>query len=389
MTKPFVGLVGYAARPLFLVSLSGGGFRAALYHAGVLRALHEAGMLEATRRKRIVFINAVSGGAIPALIWDAFGRAPVGDRLWPEKLLLDLVTSVPRGRLNWKVRGSNSWRKFLISWWDRHTGGIELSDNFGVTTFVELLDYLTGSIHVACGADLLKPDNELYKTGLNFWRFEIAGLTRRSAMPLFMAAATAFPIYFKRWTSVPDKSGKRHELLDAGLIDNLGAQAFMPFFGGEAPAWEIQEGSSWFLSNAGARMAIPSTAATPEWETGVGRLSLLDRIFRYTGDLAQPAYERMIMSLVRDHTNFDVYGVRIGTLAEEEPWMRTRSLPDENAVARLPTALSRMKRENAVCVMLQGAQTASFALKLPPEARNNLREELLALAQSPARRDPD
>lgn len=51
------------------VALSGGGYRAAAFHLGVLRGLRAAGLLE-----RVAVVSGVSGGALLAAAWVALGR---------------------------------------------------------------------------------------------------------------------------------------------------------------------------------------------------------------------------------------------------------------------------------------------------------------------------
>ena len=57
------------------LALSGGGFRATLYHLGVVRFLRDAGILP-----RVTHITAVSGGSILgahlALNWDRYCGTP-------------------------------------------------------------------------------------------------------------------------------------------------------------------------------------------------------------------------------------------------------------------------------------------------------------------------
>ena len=86
------------------------------------------------------------------------------------------------------------------------------------------------------------------------------------------------------------------------------------------------------------------------------------------------------MDLVNAYTPFDVMGVRIGYLPDPEPpWHVTASLPDQTAVSLVPTSLSRMSRDDAVCVTLQGAQTASFAARWDEARRERLKADLLSL----------
>src|SRR5277367_2772500 len=57
------------------LALSGGGFRASLYHLGLLRFLRDAGILS-----QVTHITAVSGGSVVAahlvLNWDRYNGSP-------------------------------------------------------------------------------------------------------------------------------------------------------------------------------------------------------------------------------------------------------------------------------------------------------------------------
>jgi hypothetical protein len=104
------------------------------------------------------------------------------------------------------------------------------------------------------------------------------------------------------------------------------------------------------------------------------------KLLKSNTDLAQPVYEDMILKLVGDYTNFSIQATRIGLLpASEDPWLVTKSLPNSDAVRALPTAFARIKREDAVCVILQGAQTASRAIALSEDVRNKIRDSLMSL----------
>src|ERR1700716_4487235 len=67
---------GHALQSGIALALSGGGFRAMLFHAGALMRLNELGVLSAVAR-----ISSVSGGSIAsgylACVWDKLG-APDG-----------------------------------------------------------------------------------------------------------------------------------------------------------------------------------------------------------------------------------------------------------------------------------------------------------------------
>jgi predicted acylesterase/phospholipase RssA len=49
------------------ICLSGGGYRAALFHLGALRRLHEVGVLQ-----QITDVSSVSGGSLRSALWSEF-----------------------------------------------------------------------------------------------------------------------------------------------------------------------------------------------------------------------------------------------------------------------------------------------------------------------------
>src|SRR4051794_19555633 len=65
---------GHALEPGLAIALSGGGFRAMLFHAGALMRLNELGVLS-----RVARISSVSGGSIAAgylaFVWKKLGAA--------------------------------------------------------------------------------------------------------------------------------------------------------------------------------------------------------------------------------------------------------------------------------------------------------------------------
>ena len=175
-----------------LISLSGGGFRSALFNAGVLRVLHEKGLLDVSTdiRPRNVIVSAVSGGSIPAALWDRFLKSEQFQlspkALLPESELLRLVTTCPKllGKLNWHLRGwgifaQRSWRQFLSKWWETisltpydpkffSASGpfIVPGDSQYFPTFVlETLDFNSGDVVMYCNGEYFKPNVEFFKNG--------------------------------------------------------------------------------------------------------------------------------------------------------------------------------------------------------------------------------
>ena len=92
------------------LTLSGGGFRATLFHLGVVRLLADAGLLA-----RVKHICSVSGGSILAahlvLNWDRYNGAPAQFEAAAEELL-GFIRADIRGRIvrRWLVSCASLWR---------------------------------------------------------------------------------------------------------------------------------------------------------------------------------------------------------------------------------------------------------------------------------------
>ncbi len=114
--------------------LSGGGFRASLFHLGVMRGLHRVGVLE-----RIDSISAVSGGSIVAAAYGiAVARAQKEEREFDFDVFeQEMVTCIRRG-----VRGAVVRRlfdpRFAYQWYvRRHTRTDLLADEYRRVLFGE------------------------------------------------------------------------------------------------------------------------------------------------------------------------------------------------------------------------------------------------------------
>ena len=374
---------------LRMISLSGGGYRAMLYHAGVMRVLADEGWLDAPGQSTV--LCAVSGGSITANVWDLnLSREPEStnqEPLWPERMLLRLLELSPRlgGRVGTYVRNQirrSHWQNVLAHWWHaveasfaevckpkRHPMGIDRrppSDG-GLCVLTEAVNFLNGQVYVFNRSSIVIPDRELFKSGKSFseTRFE-NGLT-----PFALRAATALPGYFRPVRIALSTNIKDYQtgatLVDAGLIDNLAMHPLLPLLTKNSAGESIvQRGDTWLLFNAGkpdpligalGGVILPSNRRH--------RLSLTDRIFRLTGDLAQPNYVFGLTRLINDYTPLEVRGTRIDVPTQEEPlWLPTKHLPDAAAVAAVATSVNRMRREDAIGIMSWGAQSACGLLGL-------------------------
>lgn len=374
-------------RKFKFVSLSGGGYRAALYNAGVLRALHAANILYDAD----MIVNAVSGGSIPAVLWRHYLKAgPNWPTYWPEDALLELVSSTPRlgGRFNWTLRGlhfrsTKAWQKFLENWWAR-LPTLPKGSGGEPTFLIEALNYHTGE----------------------FWSFDRHGFapatrnylkTRTSIDAIAMseiqaiAVATAFPILFQGLsTHYPRNPHRTVHLKDAGLVDNMAIMPLLPILRHDHVHSPVGTVERWILSNAGSPLAVTSSFEGAFMPGGLGRpskIGLIDHLFRLTGDLAQPAFVHQLAGILRDYAGVKFIGVALGTSADgEAPWCVNSRF---KAPSNMSTHLGYVSKAAALCVMAEGAQAMSKALLLNglinPNQRSNLEQFMTELANSVGR----
>lgn len=412
-----------------LISLSGGGYRAALYNAGVLRAFDVADSLH----RPDLIVNSVSGGTIPTMIWREFLRSGQKSRddPWPEHTLLDLVLSSPTfgGPINWHIQWAvwsiiaslylgyasfqyldncciaiivsfialialiwhaggearRKWTKFLDAWWTRHR--LEPSP-LGLNPFftIEALDYLSGSSWMYDNECLVPATRHNFKTRSPFDRIPMS-------VPRAIATATAFPPLFPG-TKIPDgKNGKDVYLFkDAGVIDNVAMLPLLRIMERVPPLGERLGGVDfWFISDAGAPMPIPDSAAlSAQGNTRVAKsVGLLDHIFRLTGNLAQPRFVKAITDMLEGYAGIRTMFIGIGVSIPEgeSPWIAAFS-SKELEPADVGTSLAGMSRNQALRILSEGAQAASAVLvregMMLPAKRQELKQFIDRLKALPS-----
>jgi predicted acylesterase/phospholipase RssA len=394
---------GLRRAPTALFSLSGGGFRAALFHAGVLRGAHSLGLIESGIGNQAV-VNAVSGGAIPALIWDRFLRTAYRRRAsnewWPERAILELVVNAPAvgGQFNWLVRRltlSSGWLAYLNAWWTRNAtqlGACGPSAS-GTHFFVQALDFLHGDTWVHAGDRFVLPKREFYKTG------DASSYIADVSVPEAIAAATAFPILFPPMRVVTH-GVLEHELMDAGLIDNLALHGFLSIFSGPQSLLPADKQHLWILSDAGRAMAKPDTTSHTTAPRTTKRIGLVDRIMRLTGDLAQPSYQAWIVEMLRHHAHLRAVGLRLGitprlyppevrTQGAEpveaplpKPWTLGSSLRTPEDAVAVPTGLFPLSIHDAAFIIALGAQACINVLAERTATVDSLHLEFMEFIRS-------
>jgi len=239
------------------LALSGGGFRATLYHLGLIRFLYDAGILP-----HVTDITAVSGGSIIAahlgLNWGRYtGSASEFDAAARELLVLVRLDVrnriVRRYGLGFALRGPRR----LLGWSNRRltrTGLLEYHYEkylYGDTSLFQLPE---------------NPRLHLLATNLSEGRlcsFQREGLWmigRQSSqsfrvdhlriglatVPMAVAASSAFPGFFPPMeltgADVGARSGEfgRQAFTDGGVFDNLGVRMFrfLALSRNEEPRWD-------------------------------------------------------------------------------------------------------------------------------------------------------
>jgi predicted acylesterase/phospholipase RssA len=225
------------------LALSGGGFRATLFHLGLARFLRDAGLLA-----KVTHITSVSGGSIFAahllLNWDRYNGSPCDFDAAASELIrfirMDVRNRVARRfPLLLPLRGARralglSNRKLT------RTGLLEYHYGkylYGDTSLFELperpvLHILATNLSEGCLCSFSRNGLLMIRRqsgyGLRIQRLQ-AGL---ATVPMAVAASSAFPGFFPplllTGTDVGATAGDfgRHAYTDGGVFDNLGVRMF-------------------------------------------------------------------------------------------------------------------------------------------------------------------
>ncbi len=181
---------------LFVLSLSGGGTRAAAFSYGVLEELQRTDIVVNGKRRRLIdevdLITGVSGGSFTALAYALYG-----DRLFSEYEERFLKRDV-QGTLVSRALNPLNWHKFIGGSAGRSELAAEFYDEilFEGATFADLLDK-PGPVALATGTDLstgsrlvfFQNDFDLLCSDLNTVRLSRAAATS-SAVPVVLSPVT-------------------------------------------------------------------------------------------------------------------------------------------------------------------------------------------------------
>src|SRR5271165_1412235 len=227
----------------FGLALSGGGFRAVLYHLGLVRFLRDAGILP-----RVTHISAVSGGSVIAahlvLNWDRYNGSPNEFEAAASELLsfvrLDVRNRIMR---RFPLTLPLRWPRRLLGRSNRkltRTGLLEYHYEkylYGDVSLFELpekpqLHILATNLSEGCLCSF-------HRNGLLMVRRQPGSTVRLdriqvglATVPMAVTASSAFPGFFPplelTGADVGASAGEfgRQAYTDGGVFDNLGVRMF-------------------------------------------------------------------------------------------------------------------------------------------------------------------
>lgn len=274
--------------------LSGGGFRAALFHAGALRRLNELGVLS-----RVRTISSVSGGSIAsgllATVWTRLERD--GERftnlepLFEQPLRTFCGRNIRNGPLLWGRLDARNWPRLLSSAfsatdllafeYERLLGPVRLSALPARPHFV----FCAANLETGVSFELSARSVGDYVLGYA----EPGGFTLAEAV----AASSSFPFAFPPLVRAVDvdaftggdrkavasgfRPGPRVALTDGGVYDNMGLE----------PAWKTH--ATVLVSDGGTPFEI--LARTRTW-----LLPRLQRSFQVVANQALAVRKRWLIA---------------------------------------------------------------------------------------------
>lgn len=294
------------------LALSGGGYRAMLFHTGALCRLNELGWLS-----RLTTVSSVSGGSIIAGV---LGYS------WPKLRFVDGVAEnfheevvapirrLARTRLDIPI----TLRAMVNPW---RSAGEELARAYAKHLFGD-----------CCLADLDPAGPQFVFTATNlqdgalWWFFRQHGPHGNIPLATAVAASSAFPPMLSPVVihdPLSDEKGQHIVLSDAGVYDNLGLD---PVEGHETV----------LVSDAGKRMKITRDVKR-DW--GRQLLRVLDVIDNQVRELRRGA-------LLKSYVEKDFAGTYWGTYVDLENFELPDALPapvgQTHTLAETPTRLTKM-----------------------------------------------
>jgi predicted acylesterase/phospholipase RssA len=225
------------------LALSGGGFRASLYHLGVVRFLRDAGILS-----QVTHITSVSGGSVLgahlALNWDRYNGSPDEFDAVANELLAFIRMDI-RNRITrrFPLTLPLRWARWLVGRSNRkltRTGLLEYHYEkylFGDVSLFELperprLHVLATNLSEGCLCSFTRDGLLMVRGGPGgLYHLERVAMGL-ATVAMAVTASSAFPGFFPplelTGTDVGSGDGEfgRHAYTDGGVYDNLGVRMF-------------------------------------------------------------------------------------------------------------------------------------------------------------------
>jgi len=221
------------------LALSGGGFRAAAFGLGCLRALHDTGVLD-----RVVVVSGISGGSLLASLW-AYGPRQFDEF---DHQVVDLLRGGLQFRLATRVISPRHLARRSVdllaapSRSQSHNRTDVLADVLAERVFGQrLLPHVThGSVSTVLTATDLITGRALRFGSRNSTSSVHGRILEPVTVAEAVAASAAYPLLLPAMTRTytfergQQKSEHRVDLTDGGVFDNLGLSALEP---GRNPAY--------------------------------------------------------------------------------------------------------------------------------------------------------
>ena len=275
------------------LALSGGGFRATLYHLGLVRFLHDAKLLP-----QVTHITSVSGGSILAahlvLNWDRYNGSDAEFDAAANELLgfvtLDvrnrILRRIPLGlvaRLLLKPTGRSTRHLTRAGLLEYHYQKYLLGD----TSLFELpekpqLHILATNLSEGCLCSFHRSGLLVMRRGRGDHGLQVEQIRASLAtVPMAVAASSAFPGFFPPIelsaadVGAPGGEFGRQTFTDGGVFDNLGVRMFhylREFLGADATKTDLQplpgtgdllKLDGVLISDVGKPIAVQKDAQTP------------------------------------------------------------------------------------------------------------------------------
>ena len=295
------------------LALSGGGFRASLYHLGVIRYLRDAGLIQNIKQ-----ITSVSGGSVVAahmvLNWDRYcGSDEDFDQVSGE--LIHFLQMDVRNRIvrRFPLASMVNWgrRTVRLPAWRQYTRAGLLEQHYQ--------KYLYGDVGLFSLPDaprLYILSTDLSEGSLCAFHREGLLLHRRTAsghdefekmqiglatVAMAVAASSAFPGFFPplelRGSDVGALEGEfsRHAFTDGGIYDNLGLRMFRHLQ--SSSLREVSEFSEHDVLNREALLGALRNTATQSDRTPSGKLWELLNSNPETPATGTPSEETLVAAL--------------------------------------------------------------------------------------------